>query len=319
MQTQIIFTQILILSILVIVGILASKAGVITTETKDFLAKIIFNITLPLMLLCNFSRINITPEILSNSLIVIVLTLLVLLFMLFFSWLTTRIFKMTKRESSIFKAHSVFGNIIYLGFPLIFALYGEEGLLYASMFQLVSNMLMWTVGVIILNQGKETTIWQNVKHVLNPNTFAILIGFIMFLFSLKLPPVLMKSFGALGDSNTNLSMLYIGSMMFYTSLKGVLNNKEVYLLTINKLILVPCLLLSIFAGWNLFFPGEINVLVVSVLLMQAAMPAMVNIVIMAKIFGADDQLGTANVFVSTIISLLTLPLLLLMIEYFFIS
>lgn len=317
MQTEIIFTQILILSIVVVIGIIASKVRVITIDTKDFLAKIIFNITLPLMLLCNFSRINITPEILSNSFIVIGLTLFVLLFMLFFSWISTRVFKMTKQESSIFKAHSVFGNIIYLGFPLIFALYGEEGLLYASMFQLVSNMLMWTVGVIILNQGKEFTFWQNVRHVLNPNTYAIVIGFIMFLLSLKLPPVLMKSLGALGDSNTHLSMLYIGSMMFYTTMKGFLNNKEVYILTVNKLIIVPSLLLFLFAVWNYFFPGTLNILVLSVLLMQASMPAMVNIVIMAKIFGADDQLGTANVFVSTIISLVTLPLLLLMIDLIF--
>ena len=103
-------------------------------------------------------------------------------------------------------------------------------------------------------------------------------------------------------------------MMFYTTLKGFLNNKEVYILTFNKLILVPFLLLVLFAAGNYLFPGKIDILVLSVLLMQASMPAMVNIVIMAKIFGADDQLGTANVFVSTIISLVSLPLILLLIE-----
>ena len=317
MQLEIIFTQIIILSIVVVIGLLASRVKVITIDTKDFLARIIFNITLPLMLLCNFSRIDITPSILSNSLIIILLTVFVLLFMLLIGWLSSRLFKMTKREASIFKAHSVFGNIIYLGFPLIAALYGEEGLLYASMFQLVSNMLMWTVGVVILNQEKETSAWKSVKHILNPNTFAIVIGFLMFLFSLKLPPVLLKSLGGLGDSNTYLSMLYIGSMMYYTTLKGFLNNKEVYILTINKLIVVPLMLIFILAGINYMFPEKINILVYSVVLLQASMPAMVNIVIMAKIFGADDQLGTANVFLSTIVSLITLPVLLLLIEFFF--
>ena len=317
MQLEIIFTQIIILAIVVVIGLIASKARVIAVDTKDFLARIIFNITLPLMLLCNFSRIDITPSILSNSLIIIVLTVFVLLFMLLIGWLSTRLFKMTRREASIFKAHSVFGNIIYLGFPLISALYGEEGLLYASMFQLVSNMLMWTVGVVILNQEKETSAWKSVKHILNPNTFAIVIGFLMFLFSLKLPPVLLKSLGGLGDSNTYLSMLYIGSMMYYTTLKGFLNNKEVYILTINKLIIVPLMLILILSGINYLFPGRINILVYSVVLLQASMPAMVNIVIMAKIFGADDQLGTANVFLSTIVSLITLPVLLLLIDFFF--
>lgn len=312
MHIDIIFTQILILSILVLVGVIGSKLGVISTEGKDMLAKIIFNITLPFMLLCNFSNINITPKLLSNSLAIILLTFITLLFMLLAGWLTTHLIRMTRREAAIFRTHSVFGNLVFLGFPIISALYGSEGLLYAGMFQLVSNMLMWTIGVIILNHGKGLSLSMKVKHIFNPNTIAILIGFIMFLFSIKLPPILMKSLSGLGDSTIYLSMLYIGSMMFYSSLKGFLNSKEVYLFTVNKLVIIPALILLIFSGVISFFPTRIDVLVISVLVIMASMPAMTNVVIMAKIFGADDNLAIANVFVSTIISLITLPLILLL-------
>jgi predicted permease len=156
MHTDIILNQILILSILALIGVIGSRAKVITEETKDMLAKIIFNITLPLALLTNFSRIDVTPKLLSNSLLVIGLSVLVLLFMLLAGWLTARLFKMKTTAAVIYKSHSLFGNIIFLGFPLISALYGEEGLLYAGMFQVVSNMFMWTIGVIILNQGHIT-------------------------------------------------------------------------------------------------------------------------------------------------------------------
>ena len=122
MHLEIILNQILILSILVIVGIIGSKANIITKETKDMLAKIIFNITLPLMLLTNFSRLDITPKILGNSLLVIVLSVFVLLFMLLAGWLTTKLFKLKSGDSIIFKSHSLFGNIIFLGFPLISSL-----------------------------------------------------------------------------------------------------------------------------------------------------------------------------------------------------
>lgn len=312
MHIDIIFPQILILSILVLVGVIGSKVGVISVDAKDMLAKIIFNITLPFMLLCNFSKLNITPRLLFNSLAIIVLTFFTLLFMLLAGWLTTHLIRMTKGEATIFKAHSVFGNLVFLGFPIISALYGGEGLLYAGMFQLVSNMLMWTIGVAILNQRKDLSLWMKVKHIFNPNTFAILIGFLMFLFSIKLPLILMKSLGGLGDSTIYLSMLYIGSMTFYSSLKGFLNSKEVYLLTVNKLVIIPVLLLLIFSGVISFFPGRIDVMVISVLVIMASMPAMANVVIMAKIFGADDKFAAANVFVSTIISLITLPLILLL-------
>lgn len=314
MHIDIILPQILILSILVLVGIIGAKSGVISVDVKDVLAKLIFNITLPFMLLCNFSKLDITPRLLSNSLIIILLTFLTLLFMLLVSWAITHLMGMKKGEASIFKTHSVFGNLVYLGFPLIAALYGEEGLLYAGMFQLVSNMMMWTIGVIILNQGKDLSIWQNVKHIFNPNTYAVIIGFVMFLFSLKLPMVLMKSLGGLGDSTTYLSMLYIGSMMYYTSLKGFLNRKEVYVFTVNKLIVLPFLILLILSAVIYLYPGLIDVGVISVLVLMSAMPAMANVVILARILGADDKLATVNVFVSTIVCLVTLPSILLLID-----
>ncbi len=314
MHIDIVFTQIFILGILIILGIITSKLGVITINSKDMLANVIFNITLPLMLLCNFSKLTITPRLLTNSLHLILSTFFMMLLMLLVSWVITKFLRMRKGEASIFKAHSVFGNIVYLGFPLILALYGEEGLLYAGMYQFVTNILVWTIGVIILNQGKELSVWQNIRHILNPNTFAVLIGFLMFLFSIKLPMVFMKSLGGLGESTIYLSMLYIGSMMYYTNMKGYLNKKEVYIFTFTKLIFLPVLVLLVFSKLISFFPGSIDVIIVSVLVVLASMPAMANVVIMAKIFGADDKLATANVFVSTIVSLVTLPLILLLID-----
>jgi malate permease and related proteins len=312
MHIDIILNQILILSILVFVGIIGSRANVITKDTKDMLAKVIFNITLPLMLLTNFSRINVTPRILGNSLLVICLSVIVLLFMLLAGWLTTRLFRMKTSDAIIFKTHSLFGNIIFLGFPLIFSLYGEEGLLYAGMFQVVSNMFMWTIGVVILNQGNNNSLKKNLLHILNPNTIAVVIGFLMFLFSIKLPQFLLKPLGGLGDSNTYLSMVYIGAVLYFTSIKVLFNNKTVYILAINRLLLVPAIMFFIFLGLNLLIQLKIDPLVISVLILQSAMPAMVNIVIMAKIFGADDNVATANVFITTILAILTLPVVLLM-------
>ena len=315
MHIGIILNQILILSILILVGIIGSKASVITKDTNDMLAKIIFNITLPLALLTNFSRIDVTPKLLSNSLLVICLSILVLLFMLFAGWLATRLFRMKSSDAVIFKSHSLFGNIIFLGFPLITSLFGEEGLLYAGMFQVVSNMFMWTIGVIILNQGKNNSLKKNLLHILNPNTIAVLIGFTMFLFSVKLPQFLLKPLGGLGDSNTYLSMVYIGAVLYFTSVKVLFNNKIVYLLSFNRLLLVPAIMLFLFIAVNYLLPVKIEPLVISVLILQAAMPAMVNIVIMAKIFGADDNLATANVFMTTLLSIITLPLILFLLGF----
>ncbi len=246
-ETGIISSQIFILAIAVIVGVIAAKTGVITKESNGFLSKVIFNISLPLMLFSNFFKLDITPKLLSNSLIVLTISAVVILFLLLVGWVTTKIIKMTVREASVFKAHSMFGNIIFLGFPLITALYGKEGLLYASMFQLVSNIMMWTIGVVVLNQGNGTPWQKSIKKVLNPNTVATLLGLICFLFSLKLPEIVISPLSGIGSTNTWLCMLYIGAMMTFSNVRGLLGKKIIYVLSFNRLILVP--MIVIFAFW----------------------------------------------------------------------
>jgi len=311
MALEVVLRQIAVLAILVLVGIIASRAKVITTASKDVLARIIFYVTLPALLFTNFSKVDLTPELLSSSMQTLLLSLFVLLFMLLMGSLTARLFGLRGSHEAIFRLHSMLGNIIYLGLPLIATQFGREGLLYASLFVLVSNILMWTVGVAIVAPGSSFSPGQILAKLFNINTIAILSGFALFLLSVKLPPIIIDSVGALGSTTTYLSMIYIGAMLYYADGKKMLKNRNVYLLSFNRLLLVPFLLIGIFALLNYFFPDLLRREVLNVVVMQAAMPCMVNVVIMVNILGKDDDIATANVFVSTILSIITLPLTLL--------
>jgi predicted permease len=315
MPVSIIINQIAVLSILVIIGILGSRVKVITPLSRDFLAKLIFNITLPSMLLTNFSRIDLTPRLLSNSLQILLLSALVLLFMLFAGWITSRVIGLNRGASAIFRVHSMLGNIIYLGLPVISALFGTEGLLYGSIFTLVSNMLMWTVGVAALSSDGNVFSKKNLLRILNINTIAITTGFVLFIFSIKLPKIILDSVGALGGTNTYLSMIFIGSVLYFANVKKMISNRAVYVLSVNRLLIVPLILLGIFILLNTFYPGLIDKEVISVLVMQSAMPCMVNVVILVNILGEDDGVATANVFISTLLSIITLPLILMSLRF----
>jgi len=310
MQAEIILNQILILGVLILVGVAGSLFKVLTENARDILAKIIFNITLPLMLLTNFSKMDITPRLLVNSFSMVGLTFAVMMFMLLMGWLGTLLLRLSRREAAIFKTHSVFGNTIYLGYPVVYALFGDEGLLYASMLQLVSTILMWTAGVVMLSSGNGIPVGKSMLKVFNINTYAIVLGLIMFLTGLKLPEFLMKSLGGLGDTNTYLSMIYIGAMLYHGNIKGLFGRGVVYFLTFNKLLLIPVLLLGVFIILPPLTGYQPDKLVLSVLLVETSMPCMANIIILAKVFGADEKLATANVFVSTIFSIVTLPFIL---------
>jgi len=315
METTIIISQIFILAIVVLIGVIAAKLKVLTIDSKDMLSKVIFNISLPLMLFTNFLKLDATPRLLANSFTVLFVSVAVIFFMLLAGWTMTKIFNLKGRESAVFKAHSMFGNTIFLGFPLITALYGVEGLLYASMYQLVSTIIMWTAGVVILTRGDGRSWKKSISRVLNPNTIATLLGLLFFILSIKLPALIVKPLSELGSANTWLSMLYIGAMLVLADVGGLLGRKSLYIISINRLIIVPAMLISLFAIFAVISGVDQEKMVASVVIMEASMPCMASVVIMAKELGADDHLAVGNVFVSTILSILTLPLVLMAINW----
>ncbi|NLA48576.1 MAG: AEC family transporter [Bacteroidales bacterium] len=316
METRIIISQIFMLAVVVLIGAISTRFKVITTEIKDMLSKLIFNISLPLMLFTNFLRIGATPELIANSLAVLGISGFVILLLFIIGWITSRLMKFSIDESAVFMAHSMFGNTIFLGFPLIHALYGSEGLLYATMFQLVSNILMWTVGVVILTQGNGVTWKKNILRVLNPNTIATVAGLVFFMFSLKLPEIIVRPLAELGSANTWLSMLYIGAMLVFANVADLLKTKSLYIISFNRLILAPAILVSVLYIFSEFAGFAPDKLVSSVIILEASMPCMATVVVMAREFGADDRQAVGNVFISTIFSIVTLPLVVMAINRF---
>ncbi|HEX2976529.1 MAG TPA: AEC family transporter [Bacteroidales bacterium] len=316
METRIILSQIFILAVVVIIGIIGASVKVITSESKDMLSKVIFNISLPLMLFTNFLKLEATPKLLANSFVVLSVTGLVVFFLLLVGWVSSRVIGIQGREAAVFKAHSMFGNTIFLGFPLINALFGPEGLLYASMFQLISNVIMWTVGVIVLTYEKGTSWKKNLKKVINPNTIATLTGFTFFILSFKLPKLLLTPLSELGSANTWLSMLYIGAMLYLADTAGFFRKKSIFVLSFNRLILAPVILIFLFSLAAILMNSSPDKTVASVIILEASMPCMASVVIMARELGADDHLAVGNVFVSTILSILTLPVIMMLINRF---
>lgn len=307
MQQSVIIEQILYLAILVLIGVIASKIGVIREKERDGLVKIIFNITLPLLLFTNFSKLEMTPEILRNSYQLIIISLAVITLMLLFAWLSSLFFKMDHAQKSVFIPHNAFGNVLYFGFPVVNALFGELGLFYASIYAFVSIMLLWTVGIYVITRKGGTSFRRSMKNMLNPNSIAIMAGFILFLLDIKIPGFLLDPFVNLGDTTIYLSMLYIGALLGLMKIRGVFSNKYVYLTSINKTLLFPFIFIMAFAALNKYTAAIIDPLIISVVIVEAAMPCMANIVIIAKMYKVDDQLATANVFISTLMSILTLP------------
>lgn len=319
MQQSIIFEQIAFLAVLVLIGVFTSKIGVIKEQTRDALVKIIFNITLPLLLFTNFSKLELTPLILKNSIMVIIISLALILIMLLFAFLFSKMFRMKHEQRSVFIPHNAFGNVLYFGFPVVNALFGDLGLFYASLYAFVSIMLLWTIGIYVITRKGGMSFRMSIRNMINPNSVAILAGFVFFLFNIEIPEILLKPFVSLGGTTIYLSMLYIGALLGLMNIKGVFTSKLVYLTSFNKNLLFPFLFVLVFAVLTNNILKGLDPLIISVLIIEASMPCMANIVIVAKMYNVDDHLATANVFISTVLSMVTLPFIYWLMTQFLLS
>jgi len=308
MEYGVITEQILILAFLVLVGVLATKLQIINPAVKDGLAGIIFNITLPALILSGISRMELSESLLNNTLFALLVILLLNGIMALIGMFSAKLLHMPGPSASVHIAHTLFGNIVYLGFPLINSLFpGGEALYYAILFHLVSSFIMWTFGVYLLSRNNKKPASKGIRNLLNPNTFAFLVGFLFLILKIRLPQFVDKPLSGLGNTTIYLSMLYIGAMLSAIKWRKVFGAGPAYLLSLNKLLLIPVLAIILIVSIAHLLsvnPGE---KVFMVIVLESGMPAMANIVFLAKVFGADDTMATQNVFISTLLSLITLP------------
>ncbi len=315
MYFSIITNQILILALLAVIGVVATKLKVITEQVKNSIATIVFNITLPALIITSVSHVELNREILSNILLVFILSHIGILLLYFTGKISRTILKIKDKKGNIHLIHTMLGNVAFLGYPLFSALFpGGEGLLYAVIFHLTQDIYIWTIGVFEFNNSKNLTFKESLKHLINPNTIAFAIGIIMLALNIKLPEYIDAPFSGLGKTTIYLAMLYIGAVLAQNPVFAAFRKTEIYMLIFNKMLLIPFLLLLIINITSSVFNIHIGNIAKTVVVMQTAMPCMAMVVVLAKKYGSDDIHATENLFLSTILSLATLPLIYFIIQ-----
>jgi len=316
MFLDIIIGQIAILFLITIIGVIASKYKVITEEVKNGIATIIFNITLPFLILTSVSGIELNKEILNNCMYVFSFSVVAQIILFFTGNTSAKILRLNESKSKIHVLSTMFGNVAFLGYPLFSALFpGGEGLLYAIIFHFTQDLFIWTIGIFIFNSGKGLKLSESLKHLINPNTISFVFGILLLVLGLKIPEFIFKPLSGLGNTTIYLAMLYIGAVLAQNPMISAFKKIEIYVFSFNKLIFIPFILILMIKFISLWFNLEIGNIAKTVIIMQAAMPSMTMIVVLAKKFGSDDIYATENLFLSTIFCIATLPVIYFLIQF----
>ncbi len=305
-------TQVFTLFLLIVAGYIVKKMKVVTEQIHMEISNLVLNVCLPALII-NSMNFKFSPEVLAQSGQLAVAAFVIYAGTILLSYPLTRLIGASGNRRDIFQYVLVFSNVGYMGYPVINAIMGERGVFYTAIYNLAFTVLVWTYGVHLMTRNAEDgdsrpkESWKaQLKRIVNPNLVALAIGFVLFLFSIQLPAALSSTIKMIGDTTTPLSMMFIGFILADVSIRETLSDIQVYLVSAMRLLLLPFLVLL---GFKLLhITGDL----VTVAFVSTAMPAAANTTILAAVYDNDYRLGSRTIFVSTLLSVLSLPLMILL-------
>lgn len=295
----------MLLAIAMAVGFAAVKTGYISVDIKNGLSKVIVRITMPMLILNALTGIELTPERLKNAGLVLLIAVCSIGLLYSIGILSSKVFKLTESTAVIHRCMMSFGNVAFLGFPLIRALFGDEGFFYAAVYQLVNDAFVWTFVVCRLNslgKNQKLSAAQAAKNIINPCTIAFLISFVMMLFGWRFKGIALEITTGIGGMTTYLSMLFIGGTLAEVRLSQIKNIGSIFAIIPIKMILFPVLLIAVTRGMGLLDAAR------GAAILQVAVPSQTIISVLTLEYGGDTVYTSEGILITTLAGLATMPL-----------
>lgn len=303
-QFYIVLTQIGIFLLLILVGIICMKFGILDRNSLTSVSKLVMRVALPAYIFINTVE-GATRQGLYESLLMIPLTAVMYLLLWGLSQLLIRLFHLQGDRRKVFGAVAIFGNVGFMGIPLVVELYPETALTYISLFTILDQSLFWTYGVSLTKparQDKEPFSLKGLKNLLSPALVAILLGTVLVLLGVHLPGVVTTALSKLGGASMPLSLIYIGATLSITDIRPALRCKELYAEIGLKMLALPLVYFLILKLLPL--PGDM----IGTVTYLVGLPAISTVPMLCKNNGSDGDYAICAVMMTTLASLVTLPL-----------
>ena len=310
------------LLILMVPGFILVKCNMLSDSVQSGFSTMVLYVCQPALMLMAFQKKPYSPDLAVNMLIVAGLALLIHGVMIAFMMLAFRN-KQKSAKINCLRFASVFGNCGYMGLPFLQSLFSfntsylAEVLIYGGVVIVIFNILTWSVGVFMMTGDRKQI---NIKNMLvNPTVISLLIAVLMF-FTIQKPLVdlfvadsfgdkvftgLSKSINFLAEMVTPLAMTVLGMRIARVNVKQLFTDKWAYVNVVNKLFIMGIITIFVVA-WL-----PVSTVVKYTLFFLLSMPSANNTVLFAVNFGGDAESGSIFVLLSTILSIVTIPLMFL--------
>ena len=297
--------QVAVMFLIMALGFLAFRLRWIGDEAVSGMTKLVMFIVTPAVILTAFQRPFEAAQLRTIGLVfgldLVVLALTIPLAAALFS----RRFFPDQARRTVLRFGTTYSNVGFLGIPLAQALLGNDGVFYVVAFVVAFNVFAWTHGVLLFGGPREGARKNRLLEVvLNPNLLATAAGLICFLASWQLPALLGQAINHVAAMNTPLSMIVVGANLAAISLRSVLRDRDAWLGMLARNLLVPLVFVGAFAALPLDPVARMATLI------AISAPVGAYVVMFSILHGRDTRFPTRLLTVSTLSSIVTMPLIL---------
>lgn len=290
--------QVFVMFLLVAAGFFLEKRGVFTKLGTDQLNKLVILFVVPAVLIDSYNRPYNAEEFL-NLMQGLGLSAVSILIALGVGYLFIR---GEDEDRRIERFSVMLSNGGFMGIPLITAVLGRESVIYASSYIVCFTVFQWCVGPVML-KGREPVLPLIKKILINPGVLSVAAGLIIFRFSIPIPRPVSSALEYAAGLNTPIPMILVGTAMARSRLLDTFKNPRVYLVSALSLIVAPLLMLPVYL---LLRPDTTVMLAI---LLASSCPIGAATAIFPVMYGYDSKYASRLITVSTLLSVITIPLM----------
>lgn len=304
-------SAVLVILLLTATGYYCAYRGYLKEEGKMFISKFLLRLCIPFMIIYTFQT-SFTVDSLKaagNGLLACFITCSLNIIC---SFILMRFMHLPRRQKGVFLMLSAFSNAIFIGYPMCLELFGESCVEHVMVYYMVGTTYTQTLANSVMRySGSSGDLFSadSVKGLLTtPAIISILIAVALMLLNIRLPELVLTTFKYMSNCVTPLALVLTGYILYSIGLKGLRLDKTIIIALLVRFILSPAtaLLVCRFLG--------IDGLLRSVIVVESAMPAPSQTVVFATEYGADDTLAARGCSISTLLSFIEIPLIMLVLN-----
>ena len=300
MDIMVVFQTMLKLFLLLVLGFVLFKCHIFDEYTNKKISALIVNVASPMLIIRSIAGVEVNDK----SIVFLMLGAGILMYIgyIILGKIINRIFPFPKKDWPVYECMVVFANTGFMGYPVLLDVFGQEAVFYASLIHMAFNFFVYTYAIMCLTKGDDNEFKLNFKQLLTPGIVLIFIGILIYLFDIQLPSVLMDTINSVGSLTAPLSMMMIGSSLAVYPIKDSFTDCRSYVFAFVRLIIVPFVTMIVCRLLH------INPYYANITIITNAMPVGSMVLMLATQYNANVKIVTRNIVVSTLLSVITIPI-----------